>query len=107
MIGAIASPTKIIETPYFSAEGLDEALVYCTASAGSAPVLCIVDPRPFPLRDRALADLNRLWKLQILDQVVPNPTSADIMEMAAKARRERPAAVIGIGGGSTLDSAKA
>ncbi|WP_304223460.1 iron-containing alcohol dehydrogenase [Gracilinema caldarium] len=107
MIGAIASPTKIIETPCFSAEGLDEALVYCTASAGSEPVLCIVDPRPFPLRDRALADLNRLWKLQILDQVVPNPTSADIMDMAAKARRERPAAVIGIGGGSTLDSAKA
>lgn len=107
MIGAIASPTKIIELPCFSAEALDEVLVYATGKAGSAPVLCIVDPRSFPLRDRALADLSRLWKLQILDQVVPNPTSTDIMDMAAKARREKPAAVIGIGGGSTLDSAKA
>ncbi|AEJ20215.1 iron-containing alcohol dehydrogenase [Gracilinema caldarium] len=122
MIGAIASPTNIIELPQFTAAALDEVLVYSTGlsgagnvvastndrtGAGAGPVLCIIDPRPFPLRDRVLADLGRRWKLSIMDQVVPNPASKDIMAMAEAARQQRPAAVLGIGGGSTLDSAKA
>ncbi len=123
MIGAIASPTNIIEIGLSAggtgadteasvsasalAQALDEALVYSTGMAAAGPVLCIIDPRPFPLRDRALSVLGQIWQLAILDQVVPNPTSADIMAMADRARREKPAAVIGIGGGSTLDSAKA
>jgi alcohol dehydrogenase class IV len=42
-----------------------------------------------------------------MDQVVPNPTVTDIMAMAEAARKDDIAAVVGIGGGSTLDSAKA
>lgn len=123
MIGAIASPTKIIEIAHSDAESsgktrggasaeslslaVDEALVYSTGLAGAGAILCIIDPRPFPLRDQALAELGRRWKLSIMDRVVPNPESKDIMAMAEAARAGKAAAVIGIGGGSTLDSAKA
>jgi len=119
MNGAIAAPTKIVELPCFTAEALDEVLVYSTGLAsadnggagnglaGPGPVLCIIDPRPFPLRDRVLAELGRRWHLTLLDRVVPNPESRDIMDMVAEGRQRRPAAVVGIGGGSTLDSAKA
>jgi alcohol dehydrogenase class IV len=107
MIGAIASPTKIIEVPQCTVRALDEVLVYTTGLAGSEDILCIIDPRPFPVRDQALAELGKTWKLRIMDRIVPNPESRDIMAMAEEARNRRPAAVIGIGGGSTLDSAKA
>lgn len=107
MIGAIASPTKIIELPHFTADMLDEILVYSTGLAGNSSVLCIIDPRSFPLRDRVLAELARRWRLTLLDRVVPNPESKDIMTMAAEGRQRQPVAVVGIGGGSTLDSAKA
>lgn len=107
MIGSIASSTKIIEISRFTAEALDETLVYSTGLGSGGSVLCIIDPRPFPLRDRVLSDLARRWHLTILDQVVPNPASTDIMAMVDRARTKRPAALIGIGGGSTLDSAKA
>ena len=107
MIGAIASPTKIIEVPQCTARALDEVLVYTTGLAGSGDILCIIDPRPFPVRDQALAELGKTWKLRIMDRIVPNPESRDIMAMVEEARNRRPAAVIGIGGGSTLDSAKA
>lgn len=107
MIGAIASPTKIIEVPQCTARALDEVLVYTTGLAGSGDILCIIDPRPFPVRDQALAELGKTWKLRIMDRIVPNPESKDIMAMVEEARNRRPAAVIGIGGGSTLDSAKA
>lgn len=115
MIGAIASPTNIIEIPGGPTQGantvlgtaLDEALVYSTALASGGEILCVIDPRPFPLRDQALAEIGRRWRLNIMDRVVPNPESRDIMVMAEGARQRRPAAVLGIGGGSTLDSAKA
>ncbi|MFQ3547489.1 MAG: iron-containing alcohol dehydrogenase [Termitinemataceae bacterium] len=117
MIGAIASTTKIIQGNPFTAEVLDEALLYITTMTGvqkqheskrvSAPVLCIIDPRPFPLRDQVLSELAAMRPFQILDQVVPNPTSSDIMDMTHTAQGEPPCAIVGIGGGSTLDSAKA
>jgi len=115
MIGAIASPTKIIEVAHSGSESaeknlsraLDEVLVYSTGLAEAGDILCIIDPRPFPLRDQALAELGRRWKLSIMDKVVPNPESKDIMAMAEAARSSKAAAVLGIGGGSTLDSAKA
>lgn len=107
MIGAIASPTKIIEVPQCTASALDEVLVYATGLAGSGDILCIIDPRRFPRRDDALAELGQGWKLRLMDRIVPNPESRDIMAMVEEARDKRPAAVIGIGGGSTLDSAKA
>jgi len=105
MIEYLASGTRFAESATFSADLLEEALLFLAAP--QTPVLFVVDPRPFPVRDRALRDLGGRREIHILDRVVPNPASADIMAMAETARELKPAAVIGIGGGSTLDSAKA
>jgi len=101
----LASPTRIAETDSFTAETLGKVASYLAGATG--PVLIVVDPRPFPLRDEALAAFARTRSVLVLDRVVPNPTVGDIQPMAEDARAFAPVAVIGIGGGSTLDSAKA
>lgn len=105
MIHTLASPTKIAECARFDAAALERAVLYAAGAEGT--VLCIVDPRPMAVRDEALAAFARRRKVVVLDRVVPNPAVEDIMAMAERGRELKPAAVLGIGGGSTLDSAKA
>lgn len=105
MIEFIASPTKIVSTPLFETESLERIFLYSGIQKGT--LLWIIDPRPFPERDRVLGELKNHRSLIILDQVVPNPTVTDIMAMAETARKGDVVGVVGIGGGSTLDSAKA
>jgi alcohol dehydrogenase class IV len=105
MIEFIASPSRIVSTTRFDAESLERLFLYSGIERGT--VLFIIDPRPFPVRDRVLGELQKRRSLMIMDQVVPNPTVTDIMAMAEGARKGDIAAVVGVGGGSTLDSAKA
>jgi alcohol dehydrogenase class IV len=112
MMEPLASPTRVVEAGSFTADLLERIVLYLGGNA-DAGVMVITDPRPFPVRDAALAELARRRKLAghrkltVLDQVVPDPKTADIDAMAERARAEKPALILGVGGGSTLDSAKA
>jgi len=105
VIETFASPTRVGEISRFDAETLSGAAAYL--GAGQGTILFVVDPRPFPVRDAAIAELAKTKNIAVLDRVVPDPKSADIDAMAEAARELKPEIVIGIGGGSTLDSAKA
>ena len=105
MIESVASPTRITETDRLSASGLNKIALY--RGAGSGKILLIVDPMDFPVRDAALTELAKIRETVVLNKIVPNPASGDIDSMAALARKADPSIVIAIGGGSTLDSAKA
>jgi alcohol dehydrogenase class IV len=106
MIERLASPVRVVELERFSADALERIVLYIAPEA-AGPLLFIVDPRPLPARDAALTELGRKRPLIVLDQVVPDPKTADIDAMAERGCAEKPAAIIGVGGGSTLDSAKA
>lgn len=70
------------------------------------PILCLTDKG---VRKTGLVDslLTKLRTVEIFDEVEANPRRRTIDEMALRARSLRPVVVIGVGGGSVLDSAKA
>jgi alcohol dehydrogenase class IV len=88
-----------------------ELFALVTQSAGTAAkpfrMAVVCDKTPIRGRDRLLESLGKLGEIKIFDQVEPNPRTADIMAMLGKADFNSFSAVLGIGGGSVLDSAKA
>lgn len=107
---SLVSPTRVLRVHNLDAEGLARIAFYLSGTPAS-PVIVVRDPRAFPALDGALAGLAARRRLLSLDRVVPNPRSEDIGAMVAEAvttfGEDRPGLVIGIGGGSSLDSAKA
>ena len=101
----IISPVKIIKTYQLTAADLDLMITY--TGGADAAVLVIKDNRAFAVRDRLLDKLACMRSVLQLDRVFPDPTTADIMEMADTARSSNVSVVLGIGGGSAMDSAKA
>ena len=110
LLSSLASPTRILALEALNGEGLAAVALYLSAST-SSPIVVVRDPRPFSALDPALADLASRRPVAILDRVVPNPRSEDIGAMVEAARQafggQAPGLIIGIGGGSALDSAKA
>jgi alcohol dehydrogenase class IV len=112
MLNAFATSTRILRVDALSGAALARAAFYLSGSPSSR-VLVVRDPRPFPALDPALAELAALRPLSVLDRVVPNPRSEDVAAMVSAAKGAAaeagapPGLVIGIGGGSALDSAKA
>ena len=97
--------TKIIQCEQLSAAGLDKLIFYC---AGEQAFPCIiVDNNPLLPRDRMLTELRELRSFKLLDRVFPDPKVDDIMAMVNELQGEQVNVVIGIGGGSAMDSAKA
>jgi len=70
------------------------------------PILCLTDKG---VRKTGLVDslLTKLRTVEIFDEVEANPRRRTIDEIALRARSLRPVVVIGVGGGSVLDAAKA
>jgi len=101
---AVVSPVRILVLPQPDAAVLDRVAAYVAGPDACAAV--VVDPTPIPARTRLIEDLARRRKIRILRNVRPNPRVADINTMAAELAADPPDIVIGIGGGSTLDSAK-
>ena len=83
---------------------LDRMIFYLAGKDASVAV--IADPRPFPLRDKMLMKLTSLRDTVLVNKVRPNPETTDIMEMCRELEGRKVSVVIGIGGGSTMDSAK-
>lgn len=94
----------------FFGEGQFESLGEHAAALGSRPLIVTGRRamRQAGWLDRAHELLTRAG-LQplVFDQVPPNPTSSAIEAGAALARRERCDIIIGLGGGSSMDAAKA
>ncbi len=106
MIFSLASATKIIACTTLNADELSR-IATCLSGQPAARILVIKDPRPVPVLDQAITAFLADRPGLILDRIVPNPQSDDIMIMASQARAFQPDLVLGIGGGSALDSAKA
>jgi alcohol dehydrogenase class IV len=76
-------------------------------SAKPFRVAAVCDKTPIGGRDRILESLGKLCELKIFDRVEPNPRTADIMAILGQEDFSGFSVVLGIGGGSVLDSAKA
>ena len=77
---------------------------------GPGPALVVIDPcfSKTSLKTRLLADLHSNGLKPIFfDQIEPEPSPASAEAGARLARRKKCSLVIGLGGGSTLDTAKA
>ena len=97
--------TKIIKTEKLSAADLDKLIFYC---GGEHACPCIVmDSNPLPPRDRILNELREIRNIEVLDNVFPDPKVDDIKTMVDALKGKSIDVVIGIGGGSSMDSAKA
>jgi alcohol dehydrogenase class IV len=106
MIFSVQSSTKVQALRQLDVATLRRVVAF-VANRADARVLIIKDPRPFPLLDQVLTEYVELDRMRVDDRIVPNPQTADIMAMVADARAFAPDLVLGIGGGSALDSAKA
>lgn len=97
--------TKIITTGRLSSGDLDKLIFYCGGDEARPSV--IMDNNPLPPRDEMLKQLQRIRQVEMLNKVFPDPKVDDIMSMVNEMRAKAINVVIGIGGGSSLDSAKA
>ena len=104
MLEQIITGTKIIAMEHLSANDLDRLLFYCKGAFANPCI--IMDNNSLILRDEMLADLQKIRKVEVLNQVFPNPKVDDIMMMVNALEGKDINVVIGIGGGSSLDSAK-
>jgi alcohol dehydrogenase class IV len=104
MIEQVVTSTKILQTEHLSADDLDKLIFY--AGGVKAKACFIIDPIQIAPRDRMLSELKVKREIVIQDQVFPNPKVSDIMKMVDNIRNDGVNVIIGIGGGSTLDSAK-
>ncbi len=65
----------------------------------------IVDNAPIEAKATLLKEIKNISNITILDKVQPNPRTSDIKDMAEKIKFT--SIIVGIGGGSVMDSAKA
>ena len=104
MIEQAITNTKIIKTGHLSAEDLDKLIFY---SGGANASACIIhDNNRLPVRDKMIENLKKIRKVEVLDQVFPDPRISDITEMTNSLSEKGINVIVGIGGGSSLDSAK-
>lgn len=104
MLEQVITSTKIIATPHLSAEEMERLIFYCKGK--EAHPCIIIDNNPLEARDAMLNELQKIRHIEILNTVFPNPKVDDIMDMANTLQDKKIDVVIGIGGGSSLDSAK-
>ena len=97
--------TKIIKCAQLSASDLDKLIFYC---GGEQAYPCIImDSNPLPPRDRMLDELRKIRPFEALNRVFPDPKVDDVMAMVNELKGKPVNVVVGIGGGSSMDSAKA
>ena len=105
MFEQVITNTKIIKSEKLTANHLDKLIFYC---GGEKVCPCIiVDNNPLPPRDMMLDELRKVRNFDVLNRVFPDPKVDDVMTMVDELKDKPVNLVIGIGGGSTMDSAKA
>lgn len=104
----LLSSVKILETQELDGAALATIARYATGIGDRALRLAVVrDEYPMPYRTQLIEALKIEADVIELTKVQPNPRCIDIDAMLNEARLTDCDAVIGIGGGSVLDSAKA
>ena len=105
MIEQVITSTKIIKAEQLSASDVDKLIFYC---GGQQAGTCIIaDNNPLQPRDRMLDELRKIRNFDVLNRVFPDPKVDDIMAMVNELKGKTIDVVMGIGGGSAMDSAKA
>ena len=131
MLNALLSPVKFVSFEEMKSEDLAAAVAFVGASApglaATAPgaaashaaspnasgdgrrlrVALVRDGRPSAAVDALAEGLRARFDLVVLDRVRPDPLASDVSAMAASCDIGRVEAVVGLGGGSVMDSAKA
>ncbi len=108
MIHSLLTPVKIISESELDGRQLASMVRFITSIGERTLNIAIVrDDYPMPARAALVEALRAEATVTELTDVSPNPLSADIDRMLAAHPLAGCDAVIGIGGGSVLDSAKA
>lgn len=107
MILELESPVRVYEYDRVSGGELREIIKSLLPDDPSPRISIILDSTPIPERGRITDELSRLYTIRRFDQVQPNPQTRDIMGMFRDPGFSGTSLVLGIGGGSVLDSAKA
>ena len=119
MLNALLSPVKFVSFEEMRPEDLAAAVAFVAASApgmaATAPggearrmrVALVRDGRPSAAVDALAEGLRARFDLVVLDRVRPDPLASDVSAMASGCDIGCVEAVVGLGGGSVMDSAKA
>jgi alcohol dehydrogenase class IV len=107
MIGSLLSNVHILSFADLSASELHQILSLAAGKRDGLRVAIIHDNAPIQARDRLLTGLADLCTVSVFDTVQPNPLCTDIMQMYRSLSAGKTDVILGIGGGSVLDSAKA
>ncbi len=107
MISSLLSSVHILQFEQLPGRELFQALSFAKGKREGLKVAAIFDNAPIPLRERLLDELSEYCSIVRFDSVEPNPKSSDIQSMYEDPRFKETDIVLGIGGGSVLDSAKA
>lgn len=107
MIESLASSVHILSFADLSGKTLAQILQFSANKEDGLTVCAVIDGAPIPAKDTLLEELAGCAQVRIFNEIQPNPRSVDIMRMYEDPRFASCDVVLGIGGGSTLDSAKA
>lgn len=107
MIASIVSPVHILSSTELDGNTLADILCYTAGKMGRLKVAVILDNAPIKEKEMLVEHLKSVFDVQIFSEVQPNPKTLDIMSMFSDIRFAASDLVLGIGGGSVLDSAKA
>jgi len=107
MISSLLSGVHILQFENLSGKDLFQILSFAAGKREDLKIAVIFDNAPIPTRESLLAELETYCPLLRFDSVEPNPKSSDIQSMFEDPRFKEADLVLGIGGGSVLDSAKA
>lgn len=105
MLNTLLSPTRFVS--FETLAPADLCLAVSFQAKDARKVVLVRDARPSALVDALAAGLAGSFELVVLDKVRPDPLAADISAMAGDCDLGGVDAVIGLGGGSVMDSAKA
>lgn len=107
MMESLLSAVPILSFTELNGSSLAQLLSFASKKEAKLSVCAVIDNAPIPYKDCLLKGLSEYATVHVFDQVQPNPRTVDIMSMYADPRFLGCDVIVGIGGGSTLDSAKA
>ncbi|MDI9454448.1 MAG: iron-containing alcohol dehydrogenase [Spirochaetota bacterium] len=107
MIEALLSPVHILSYGELSAQELKMIASFVSRKPDELTLAVVADNAPIPAKEELIGELGKIATVHRYKKVQPNPTTTDIMEMFGDPTFKDIDVIIGIGGGSTLDSAKA
>ncbi|NCC63274.1 MAG: iron-containing alcohol dehydrogenase [Spirochaetia bacterium] len=107
MISSLLSSVHLLSYDEIDGSSLFTILSYAAKKEEKLNVCVVLDDAPIAAKEILIEQLKNYCTISVFDKVRPNPQTKDIMLMVQDERFGACDAVLGIGGGSVLDSAKA